>query len=52
LRETDADPNPFQHFSKWFDLALAAQVPEPNAMTLATPQEQAKSENSAVEGLR
>jgi pyridoxamine 5'-phosphate oxidase len=42
LRETDADPNPFQQFQKWFDLALAAQVPEPNAMTLATATQDGK----------
>ncbi len=36
LSETDADPNPFLQFKKWFDQALAAQLPEPNAMTLAT----------------
>ena len=36
LKETDVDPNPFQQFQKWFDLALAAQLTEPNAMTLAT----------------
>ena len=36
LKETDALPNPFQQFQKWFDSALAAQLPEPNAMTLAT----------------
>ncbi|MCX7596602.1 MAG: pyridoxamine 5'-phosphate oxidase family protein, partial [Fischerella sp.] len=36
LSEADADPNPFIQFQKWFDQALAAQLPEPNAMTLAT----------------
>lgn len=36
LMETDIDPNPFRQFQKWFDSALAAQLPEPNAMTLAT----------------
>lgn len=36
LRETDAAPDPFQQFQKWFDQALGAQLPEPNAMTLAT----------------
>jgi len=36
LSETDADPNPFKQFQIWFDQALAAQLPEPNAMTLAT----------------
>jgi pyridoxamine 5'-phosphate oxidase len=36
LDAADSDPNPFTQFRAWFDQALAAQVPEPNAMTLAT----------------
>jgi len=36
LSETDADPNPFKQFKIWFEQALAAQLSEPNAMTLAT----------------
>ncbi|WP_414578413.1 pyridoxamine 5'-phosphate oxidase [Anabaena sp. CCY 9402-a] len=36
LSETEVDPSPFVHFKKWFEQALAAQLPEPNAMTLAT----------------
>ena len=36
LNETDLDPNPFRQFQTWFDQALNAQLPEPNAMTLAT----------------
>ena len=36
LLETDADPNPIEQFRKWFDDALAANLHEPNAMTLAT----------------
>src|SRR5207237_3373963 len=36
LRETEIDPNPFGQFRRWFDQALAAQLPEPHAMTLAT----------------
>ncbi len=32
----DVDPDPFRQFARWFDEAVAAQVPEPNAMTLAT----------------
>lgn len=36
LSETDVDPNPFKQFQVWFDQALAAQLPEPNAMTIAT----------------
>lgn len=36
LSEADVDPNPFKQFQTWFDQALKAQLPEPNAMTLAT----------------
>lgn len=36
LKETDAYPNPFDQFKAWFDQALAADLPEPNAMTIAT----------------
>lgn len=36
LSETDVDPNPFVQFHTWFHQALAAQILEPNAMTLAT----------------
>jgi pyridoxamine 5'-phosphate oxidase len=39
LRETDVAPDPFRQFQTWFDQALAAQLPEPNAMTLATATE-------------
>jgi len=37
--ERDAAANPFEQFTRWFDEALAAAVPEPNAMTLATVDE-------------
>lgn len=36
LSEADVYPNPFEQFRIWFDQALAAQLPEPNAMTIAT----------------
>lgn len=36
LNEADVDPNPIRQFQLWFDQAIAAEVPEPNAMTLAT----------------
>jgi len=45
-------PTPILSNKKWFDLALAAQVPEPNATLTTHTRRQAKSENSAVEGLR
>lgn len=36
LRRADLHPDPIQQFKNWFQSALAAAVPEPNAMTLAT----------------
>jgi len=36
LNKKDAHPNPFEQFTLWFDQAIAAKLPEPNAMTLAT----------------
>ena len=36
LSERDIDPDPIRQFERWFDDARAAEVPELNAMTLAT----------------
>lgn len=36
LDEADLDPDPIRQFARWFAEAQAADVPEPNAMTLAT----------------
>jgi pyridoxamine 5'-phosphate oxidase len=36
LREADLDPDPIEQFRVWFDQALSAGLPEPNAMALAT----------------
>src|SRR3569623_221226 len=36
LSETDVDPDPTIQFKKWFDEAIAANLPEPNAMSVAT----------------
>lgn len=36
LDEADVNANPLTQFALWFGEAQAAQVPEPNAMTLAT----------------
>ncbi|WP_017653461.1 pyridoxamine 5'-phosphate oxidase [Fortiea contorta] len=36
FNEIDANPNPFNQFQTWFAQALAAQLLEPNAMTIAT----------------
>ncbi len=36
LDEADADPSPFRQFDAWFADAQAANIPDPNAMTVAT----------------
>ena len=36
LSEDEVSPNPFKQFTVWFNQALSAQLPEPNAMTVAT----------------
>ena len=36
LSERDVDPDPIRQFERWFADAVSAQIPEPNAMTLAT----------------
>lgn len=36
LSESDCAASPFAQFEKWFADAVAASLPEPNAMTLAT----------------
>src|SRR5581483_9913065 len=36
LNETDVNPDALKQFETWFADALAAKLPEPNAMTLAT----------------
>ena len=36
LSEADVDPDPLRQFSTWFHQALAAGVPEANAMSVAT----------------
>lgn len=36
LDERDVDPDPLVQFHQWFDDARRAELPEPNAMTLAT----------------
>jgi pyridoxamine 5'-phosphate oxidase len=39
LSESDVDADPFRQFGRWFEEAQRAEVPEPNAMTLATASE-------------
>jgi pyridoxamine 5'-phosphate oxidase len=36
LSESDADRDPMRQFERWFEDALSASLPLPNAMTLAT----------------
>jgi len=36
LEENEVAPNPFDQFKTWFEQAMAGQITEPNAMTLAT----------------
>lgn len=36
LDERGVSPDPFRQFERWFDEAVKAALPEPNAMTLAT----------------
>lgn len=36
LSEADVDADPLRQFETWFQQALATNLPEPNAMTLAT----------------
>jgi pyridoxamine 5'-phosphate oxidase len=42
LTKTDLDSNPIQQFNLWFQQALAADLIEPNAMTLATATPEGK----------
>jgi pyridoxamine 5'-phosphate oxidase len=42
LDEAHADADPFKQFGRWWDEALAADVPEANAMTLATADSSGK----------
>ena len=36
LTKANVDPDPIRQFQRWMREAIAAQLPEPNAMTLAT----------------
>jgi len=42
LVEADAAADPFKQFAHWFDAALKADLPLPNAMTLATANAQGR----------
>lgn len=53
LAEADLDADPFRQFRVWFDAAVAAGLPEPNAMTLATasPEGQPSARMVLLKGL-
>jgi pyridoxamine 5'-phosphate oxidase len=40
IAEADLEPDPFTQFTGWLAAAVAAELPEPNAMVLATADEQ------------
>ena len=48
LDEAHADTNPFRQFEHWLQQALDAQVPEPNAMTVATVGESGRPSTRLV----
>ncbi len=48
LSEADVDPDPIVQFERWFEDALRAQLPLPNAMTLATVAESGAPSARAV----
>ncbi|HTJ91916.1 MAG TPA: pyridoxamine 5'-phosphate oxidase [Pararobbsia sp.] len=48
LDETDVDADPIRQFEKWFEEAQSAEVPEPNAMSLATADAQGRPSNRIV----
>ena len=48
LDEAHADANPFRQFEHWLQQALDAQVPEPNAMTVATVGESGRPSTRVV----
>ena len=53
LSEADLAPDPFAQFQAWFDTALAAGLPEPNAMTLdtATPDGRPSARMVLIKGV-
>lgn len=48
LDESHAHPDPLEQFRAWFDQALTAQLPEPNAMTVATVGENGRPSTRVV----
>ena len=48
LSEDSVDPDPMQQFALWLHQAVEAELPEPNAMTLATVGEQGRPSTRIV----
>jgi pyridoxamine 5'-phosphate oxidase len=48
LSRYQTDPDAIEQFSRWFDQAMFAELPEPNAMTLATASAQGKVSSRVV----
>lgn len=48
LDETASAADPLQQFQRWFDEAVSSQIPEPNAMTLATVGEDGRPSTRIV----
>jgi len=48
LSEDASHANPLAQFTQWLDEAIAAEVPEPNAMTLATVDQQLRPSTRIV----
>jgi pyridoxamine 5'-phosphate oxidase len=48
LDEHASDPDPLKQFTLWFEQALKAELPEPNAMTLATVGENSRPSTRLV----
>jgi pyridoxamine 5'-phosphate oxidase len=48
LSEADVAPTPFTQFDKWMHDAVAAKMPEPTAMTLATVDENRRPSSRVV----
>jgi len=48
LNEADLDASPFDQFARWMDEAIKAEIPDPNAMTLATVGEDGRPDARVV----
>ena len=46
--ESQADPNPFRQFDRWFDDVMKSGVSEPNAMSLATVDADGRPSNRMI----